>query len=143
METSGELEDMIAFLSSYADELEEQAGAPDPVIREKIALLQSIIENRDAVVQETAERMKNGGVVEMLQQLQSMEQAVNTVESNLKDTEVAEFLASSKDRWGGVVVDEKAVETTLLGESLGALTEGQDANGSDEAGNGIGELRLK
>lgn len=141
----GKLENMISFLSSYADELEEQAGAPDPAIREKIALLQSIIQNRDAVVQETAERMKNGGVAEMLQHIQSMEQAARTVETNLQDPGVAEFLSASKEQWDGVVVDEKAVQELPMGAELDSVKEGDGADGpgADSAGNGIGKLSLK
>lgn len=60
----------------YARELEEAAGAPDPEIQAKIALLQQTIQARDSVVQETVDKMENGGIAEQLQLLEAMEHEV-------------------------------------------------------------------
>eukprot|EP00960_Hanusia_phi_P039569 753945-Hanusia_phi.AAC.2 len=55
-------DNLFEFLSSYAKELEDEAGEADPELREKIALLQRTINSRDSVVRETVQRVENGGM---------------------------------------------------------------------------------
>lgn len=71
------------------------AGAPDPELHAKIALLQQTLKSRDSVVKDTVDKMENGGIAQVLQQVSSWEQQAAAAERDLQDPGVQSILSAA------------------------------------------------
>ncbi|EKX44783.1 hypothetical protein GUITHDRAFT_152863 [Guillardia theta CCMP2712] len=138
-------DDLFEFLSGYAKELEDEAGQADPELREKIALLQRTINSRDSVVRETVQRVENGGISEVLKQLNSMEEAVASIEHDIQDDRVLGFLAEARPMLQGVLSLDGSTYQVHEGEEQNkTIPEGEVDNGeqaADEQGDTKADLR--